>query len=114
MPNLNADKVDGQSFTCPGNTLFHEGVCIEKLGRAANTFINAQPDCLDERKRLPTVAELQTFRNRSGQDFLSSSLEWTSQQDVQSGLVRTVSPDGSFGLATDNAVLRYRCVVPPS
>jgi hypothetical protein len=115
VPNLNADKVDSQSFTCPSNTLFHEGVCIEKLGRGPNTFsFGAQADCLDESKRLPTIAELQTFRNRSGQNFSSSTGEWTSLQDVQSGLVTTVSPDGTLGLATDNAMLRYRCVVPPS
>jgi hypothetical protein len=79
VANLNADKVDGQSLSCPSFHLFHEGVCIETGVRTAATWGTAQADCLGEGKRLPTIEELQTFRNRSGTNFTSH--EWSNERD---------------------------------
>jgi hypothetical protein len=73
VANLNADEVDGEGFACPGGTLFHEGVCIETTRRGPDITNSAERDCLDEGRRLPTVAELQTFRNRAGHDFGGAS-----------------------------------------
>ncbi len=115
VANLNADKVDGQSFTCPSGTLFHEGVCIETTKRPQQaTHSTAQGDCFDEGKRLPTVAELQTFRNRSGQD-MSDSREQTGQVDYagSSGVfVQRVGSDGVVGWVATNQAGPYRCVSP--
>src|ERR687885_2800249 len=62
---------------CPSGTLLHEGACIETAKREiAKPFPQAQTNCLDAGRRLPTLAELQTFRNRQGQD-MSAALEYT-------------------------------------
>lgn len=109
--NLNADKVDGESFTCPAGTLLHEGVCIETTKHTAATFSNAESVCLSERRRLPTVAELQTFRNRAGQDF--TNIEWGSENFANgtNDYAHFVDPDSgqdAFVLASNS--FAYRCV----
>ena len=112
--NLNADKVDGQSFACPHGTLFHEGVCIETAQRGSATFYTAEDNCLDEGRRLPTVAELQTFRNRSGHDMtdeLTSQLDYNGTNWQAYGI--RASDGGRFSAALQ-AIVEYRCVVPPS
>lgn len=111
--NLNADEVDGQSLECPNGTLFHEGVCIETSKRSPASFSQADRTCLDEGKRLATIAELQTFRNRSGHDFTTG--EWTN--DVESigssafAAGTAIFPNGGRANSTDQ--MNYRCVQPP-
>jgi len=115
VPNLNADYVDGRSFSCPGGTLFHEGACIERTARASATYGGASTDCLNEGGRLPTVAELQTFRNRSGQDFGISEL--TSEKNLDDGQLLAwivQSNNGATNLTPVEALWPYRCVFPPS
>jgi FlaG/FlaF family flagellin (archaellin) len=114
--NLNADKVDGQSFTCPGGTLFHEGVCIETTMRAFATFSTAQDDCLGEGRRLPSPEELQTFRKRSGHDF-KGNVEYTSEINFSSSTASPIVVNANLGhrFATNQeSVWDYRCAVPPS
>ena len=114
VPNLNADYVDGRSFSCPAGTLFHEGVCIERTARGPAAYNSASSDCLGEGRRLPTVAELQTFRNRSGQDFVISEL--TSEKELDENLLVWIvqSNNGATLLTPIGADWPYRCVVPPS
>jgi len=114
-----ADKLDGKdssqfqpSNPCPSGTLFHEGACIETAKRGTIGYPNAAASCLQDGRRLPTVAELQTFRLREGQDF--DAAEYTSHAWVnESGQIRTmmVTPSGSLAPATFNAA--FRCVAAP-
>ncbi len=116
--NLNADKVDGRSFACPGGTLFHEGVCIEAAKRPAGAHAGALQDCVDEGKRLPSVEELLTFGNLSGHDFAGNTAEWTSEIEYN-GIslgANVVAPDGSvrWASAGGSGITNYRCVTPPA
>jgi len=60
------------------------------------------------------VAELQTFRNRSGQDFVISEL--TSEKELDENLLVWIvqSNNGATLLTPIGADWPYRCVVPPS
>ncbi len=115
VPNLNSDSVDGRSFGCPGGTLFHEGVYIETAQRNPAPWREAQADCLDEGRRLATFTELQTFRNRSGQDF--ADLERIALSDVTASgrQAVTIRPDtGEIFVSPLTSGIAYRCAVPPS
>ena len=93
--------------------MFHEDACIETSKRGTIGFPNAQAVCLQAGRRLPTVAELQTFRLREGQDF--DTAEYTSHAWInESGQTRTmmVTPSGSLTSATFNAA--FRCVAAPN
>jgi hypothetical protein len=141
VANLNADKVDGQdadaflganqkatdadmldgknssdfqpSNPCPSGTLFHEGACIETAKRATAGFPNAEATCLNAGRRLPTVAELQTFRLQEGHDF--NTAEYTSHiwsdtnGSTQTQKVMLVDPaTGAQSAATASSA--FRCV----
>lgn len=115
VANLNADKVDGRSFSCPAGTLFHEGACIELTKREPASAFTAEQDCLGEGRRLPTVAELQTFRLRAGTDF--DLPETTSARGADDSLqyVVQVGPNSGETLFVDAGREEpYRCAVPPS
>jgi hypothetical protein len=115
VPNLNADYVDGRSFSCPAGTIFHEGVCIERAERGPAPYNTANLDCLDEGGRLPTVAELQTFRNRPGTGFDISELTSQRDRDGDQDLVWIVQSEPGDTVPTlIGALWPYRCVVPPS
>ena len=124
-----ADTLDGLDSTdfqagnpCPEDTMFHEGVCIEKIGRGGSgsaTFLNAQSFCLNDERRLPTVAELQTFRNRQGHDFTGTeytSQIWTDTDDTgQHQMVMLVGQAGTqSAVRTAEAAAAFRCVASPS
>jgi hypothetical protein len=110
VPNLNADLVDGETFSCPSGMLLHEGVCIETTKRSATSWDTADSNCLNSRRRLPTVAELQTFRGRVGQDLASG--EWTSARGITNGVLyaETVDSNGASTLSQNGSQIPYRCV----
>jgi len=124
VEKLNVDQVDGQSFTCPTDTLFHEGVCIEKSDRGFSYFRDAEADCSDEDGRLPSVQELQTFPYPSENPPVN--YEWTSQMDHardplgfsydHAVAFYGVGPDNRRSLQDPESANQalYRCVVPPS
>lgn len=113
VDKLNADKVDARSFECPAGTLFHEGVCIETTKRGPDDYTGAEAHCLAEGRRLPSVAELQTFRNRAGTDFtvaeISNALSLT---DASTYTVVVSGTFGNAGFTTFTSDFDYRCVVP--
>lgn len=124
-----ADTLDGLDSTdfqagnpCPEDTMFHEGVCIEKIGRGGSgsaTFLNAQSWCLNDERRLPTVAELQTFRNRQGHNFTGTeytSQAWTDTDDTgQHQMVMLVGQAGTqSAVRTAEAAAAFRCVASPN
>jgi hypothetical protein len=112
VANLNADKVDGQSFACPTGTRLHEGVCIETTLRSTSAaFSTAQTDCLNETgTRLPTPAELQTLAGRTNQ-------EWSNHAylDNSAAVVLQVFTNKTIGTFSQTGELgAYRCVKQPS
>jgi hypothetical protein len=121
----NADTLDGKdssefqpSDPCPDGTLFHEGACIETTKRSPAAFSNAESVCLQAERRLPTVAELQTFRHRGGQDF--STAEYTSQAwteatgSTRPDMVMLVNPSGTQTPTSVFASAAFRCVAAPN
>jgi hypothetical protein len=99
------------SFTCPSGTLLHEGVCIETTKRSIRDFETAQLECLDAGRRLPTLAELQTFRLRSGQD-MNTSFEHTNHAwiDGAESVVLQVDNTGFARQSTQSSISFFRWV----
>jgi hypothetical protein len=120
-----ADLLDGKdssqfqpSNPCPSGTLFHEGACIETTKRSTAAFPNAEGTCLQAGRRLPTVAELQTFRLREGQDFSTaeySSQAWTDTAgSTRPNVVMLVNPSGAQTPSTSFVgTPAFRCVAAP-
>jgi hypothetical protein len=116
-----ADLLDGKDSTefqpsdpCPSGTLFHEGACIETISQGPVGFPNAEALCLQAGRRLPTVAELQTFRLRqdlSGAEF-TSQVWFDSNGSGQTQKVMLVDQDGRQSVASGAAP--FRCVAAPN
>jgi hypothetical protein len=116
-----SDKLDGKdssefqpSDPCPDGTLFHEGACIVTISRGPAAFPNAEGVCLQAGRRLPTVAELQTFRLRqdlSGAEF-TSHVSFDANGSSQTQKVMLVDQAGSQSVASGSAP--FRCVAAPN
>lgn len=107
-----ADTSDKLRLECPAATRYHEGACIETDNRAGLDWDAALADCRSDGRRLPTQAELLSFRLEPG-ITLDAFAEWTDQKDENSANAIGVAEDGSraaFGSGT--AMLPYRCVAP--
>lgn len=119
--NLSADELDGKdssefqpSNPCPSGTLFHEGACIETISRGPAGFPNAEAICLQAGRRLPTIAELQTFRLRqalSGAEF-TSHVWFDANGSSETKKVMLVDQSGSQSVASGSAA--FRCVAAPN
>lgn len=105
------DKAIGKS-TCPSGTQKFARVCIAKKPRPAANFANASADCADEARRLPTSAELDSFRQQPGVTLGDSSVsEWSSDfLDPTSVLVVSEEANGSYFAHPRTNSLPYRCV----
>jgi hypothetical protein len=102
-----ADKALGKS-TCPSGTQKFIHVCIEKTARQADDFQFASADCADERRRLPTGAELDSFRQQPGVE-LAFVLEWTG--DIFDGDQTLAMTDaGVYANLSQGSNSPYRCV----
>lgn len=118
---LDADLLDGKDSTdfqlsnpCPSGTLFHEGACIETINRDPAGFPNAEATCLQAGRRLPTVAELQTFRLRqdlSGAEF-TSHIWFDANGSSETQKVMLVDQNGRQSVASGSA--SFRCVSAPN
>src|SRR5215212_4569723 len=118
---LDADLLDGKDSTdfqpsnpCPSGTLFHEGACIETINRDPAGFPNAEATCLQAGRRLPTVAELQTFRLRqdlSGAEF-TSHVWFDANGSSETQKVMLVDQTGRQSVASGSA--SFRCVSAPN
>jgi type IV pilus assembly protein PilA len=116
----NANTLDGKDSTyfqssnpCPGDTLFHEGACIEIIKRGPAAFANAEAVCLQADRRLPTVAELQTFRLEQdlyGAEF-TSQVWFDANGASQTQKVMLVDQAGRQSVASGSAA--FRCVAHP-
>ena len=105
---------------CPNGTRLHEAACIETAKRANRpNFDVAQAACLDDGRRLPTPAELQTFRLRTGQDM--QEIEHTSQiwhyyNSLSERYVyaeTVVGADGVLRTGNQSGGQSFRCVAAP-
>ena len=114
-----SDTAKALGLQCPGGTRLFQGACIETAPRQATMIENAHEDCLDEGRRLPSVAELEGFRHAPGIALGSEAApsEWTNDPTIDpSGALHgdieilvtetetTVVPGGSGSEAL------YRCV----
>ena len=97
---------------CPTGTRYHEGACIEKVARPPMTWTPAANDCKDEGRRLPTVAELSTFRLEPG-IALGGPVEWTLELDQDSSMASAVGESGNLVSASTTTSLIYRCAARP-
>jgi type IV pilus assembly protein PilA len=115
-----ADLLDGKdssefqaSNPCPADTMFHEGACIETISQGPAAFPNAEASCLQDGRRLPTVAELQTFRLKqdlSGAEF-TSHVWFDANGSSQTQKVMLVDQDGRQSVVSGSAA--FRCVAAP-
>jgi hypothetical protein len=94
------------------------GRCIETAKRGPAAFPNAEAVCLQAGRRLPAVAELQTFRLREGQDF--DTAEYTSQAwtdangSTRPNVAMLVNPSGTQTPTSVLAGAAFRCVAAPN
>lgn len=102
-----ADKAFSKS-TCPQGMQKFTHVCIEKTARQADDFNFASADCADERRRLPTAAELDSFRQQPGVELVLV-LEWTG--DIFDGDQTLAMTDaGVYSNLAQSNNSPYRCV----
>jgi hypothetical protein len=95
--------------SCPSGTQKFVHVCIEKTARADADFPTASAACAADKRRLPTSAELDSFRQQPGITLASPS-EWTS--DFNSAISALgISDAGNYGdFSLTSAQLPFRCV----
>ena len=116
----NADTLDGVHavalrVSCPASTTLYAGVCFETGSRAAQDFPTASKTCGDLGGTLPTVPQLQGFRQLSGVT-LASPNEMSGDQfsDAQQFLGEIgyfrVADGGSVNTAADSTAAAFRCV----
>jgi hypothetical protein len=106
-----SDVSDKLRFGCPKKTRYHEGACLEPKIRGSNGWEDAMNDCRDEDRRLPTIAELSTFRLEPGVVIGNGgSQEWTDNADADGPNAWTVNGPGSVSTNFATNDLPYRCV----
>ena len=101
---------------CPAATLFVEGACLERTERGEAAWFAAQGDCADERRRLPSPAELMSGRLEAAIDlgdgtWTDDAGEWINAGDFQ--LVSLIGEGGDHQLANIDDAHPYRCAAPP-
>jgi hypothetical protein len=109
-----ADTSSKLRLKCPRLTRYHEGACIEASIRPeTNDWSDAASDCADEGRRLPTVAELSTFRFEPGITLgAGGGQEWALEHDENSANAWTVSKTAyTVSIASNDEP--YRCVARP-
>ena len=112
----------GARLACPDGMIMSTGVCIETSARAADIRPDAEDDCADEGRRLPSPGELKTARVLEEIDLGNG--EWTDDvADINRIDQSTGEPFGDFSIAAvserGSGVEQafdpqpYRCVTGP-
>ncbi|MEX0992676.1 MAG: hypothetical protein WDZ37_01640 [Solirubrobacterales bacterium] len=114
----NADTLDGLDSEglrvgCPGGTITYAGVCFETGSRVGQSYPSAAKTCGDLGGRLPSVGELQGFRQLDGVTLSGEmSLDMfsdTAQFAGEIGYFR-VDDGGSVNTIAGSTSTAYRCV----
>lgn len=94
---------------CPDGTFNLGDSCIETTNRGGADFNAALADCADEGRRLPSLAELDSFHLNAGPTMDL----WSNAFSAEAGSRSVVTGQaGSYFLAMADATQAYRCVVP--
>jgi hypothetical protein len=98
----------GPPLSCPAGTTAFIGVCIDSSARTADAHDDAEEDCADEGRRLPSGGELTAF---NAQATLATGGEWTDDLGATEGAFRYffVAENGN-GVKNFFEDLAYRCV----
>ncbi len=111
-----ADTVGGLSAAaltvrCPSDTLLNSGGCIETTLQPAAGFETASIRCGD--RRLPTAADLESFRERFSAQA-GSATELTSDLADASNVITVNMATGATGTSPAGTSLPFRCVALPA
>ncbi len=111
FPTEDADAAKKRG--CPTGTQKFTNVCIETADRGVATFGDASADCAADRRRLPSTAELESFRQQPGVTIgQSDTLEgFEKTGDIVSPNVAIILKDDGTNTASGyTAIDAYRCV----
>jgi hypothetical protein len=113
-----ADTNDALRLKCSRGTRYFEGACIETSVRSPKAWNDAQLDCFEEGKRLPSATELYGFAHEPGvtigkpPDGLPG--EWSDHSYFvgTDKMAESVQEDGraSVHIPANNTIPSYRCV----
>ena len=104
---VGTEKVRAKS-TCPSGTQKFAHVCIENgPARTAATFANASATCAAAKRRLPTSAALDGFRQQPGGAVTVA--EWSSDFTSATTVI-AINAGGSFEDSGIFGSLPFRCV----
>jgi hypothetical protein len=121
----NADKLDGQDASdlklrCPDGTRSHAAACIETHVRPQRDWNEAALFCGTLDRRLPTLAELESFRQEPGIVLAGGggNYELTSEtfntDDGSTPQFELIDDEGNRLTETDAALFHdFRCVARP-
>jgi hypothetical protein len=111
FPTEDADAAKKKG--CPTGTQKFTNVCIETADRGVGTFGEASADCAADRRRLPSTAELESFRQQPGvtigQSDTLEGFEWTGNI-VSPNVALVLKDDGTNTTSGYSANEAYRCV----
>ena len=107
--------IPGPAPTCPAGTALHEFACVETAQRAQASWDAARIACRDAGRRLPSLAELSTYRTRTDLAAPTLGSEWTNGYVGTNNAVYLALSDGSPNVADSTAgALGYRCAARAS
>ena len=103
--------------SCPAGTTLHELACIETAERPLATWLAARANCRAVGRRLPSLAELTSFEQRTDAFVPTVGSEWADSWDnIEANPHATIVrlTDGVIGASDADAPngFNYRCVVP--
>jgi hypothetical protein len=106
------DTTLARRSNCPGGTQKFVNVCIETDDRGVGTFVEASTACAADRRRLPTAAELESFRQQPGitiGESDSEGYEWTGDLSGSNTSILVNDQGGSI-VSGYSSVDSFRCV----
>ena len=112
---LNGLPATSLELSCSPNTIAYAGVCFESTSRPAQSYPGASKTCGDANGRLPTVSELQGFRQLNGVTLTApGEMQSDMFSDVQQfggeiGYFR-VDDGGSVNTVAGSSTTAFRCV----
>jgi hypothetical protein len=99
---------EARKSSCSKGTDKFVHVCIEKTARGAAKFKDASTACATEKRRLPTSAELDAFRQQPD-ITLADEGEWVSDLTSDTSAIVMVDAGGFANASLVNTV-PFRCV----